>query len=374
MTARLVPDCGGLIDEMAMTIPLRLLAASPSPKGFALGRLVDALPPRVTLFLMTDDPDAVAFRAWYRTLTPACDVQIITTGTAQPIQESEMWTQDPWMAAEEDGALFLHHLLHTDRLGRQAVWLAGFRPTPCNQPPLHLAGGNALTGPDFRLLGAQSLDLTQRIGPGPMDEAEALRRHEALDSRPPHIFGFPLPVKGSAPVELRQQPHHVDLVVSLTGRRVLDGGANEGRHIIMVADPRKTLDPDGPRMEGWAEQLDASAMRLAAAGFHIIRNKVPHIAHPAFSPNPTLRAYNNVILENDVRSDLGKSRPLVWLPHFADLEPELAPYDAENAALWEGLGFEIVPVYGWSALVRSGGAIRCASKVLRRKKSPVNQS
>jgi len=326
------------------------------------------LPAGMTLFLMTDDPDAPAFQTWYRDLAPACDVQIIATGTAQPIQESEMWTQDPWMAAEEDGTLFLHHLLHTDRLGRQATWLADVRPTPGGRPPLHLAGGNTLTGPDFRLLGAQSLELTQRIGPAPIRADEALQRHSALDSRPLHVFGFPLPVKGSAPVELRQQPHHIDLVVSLTGRRLADG-----RPILLVADPRKTFDPDGPRMEGWAEQLDASAARLAAEGFHVIRNKVPLAAHPVFSPNPTLRAYNNVILENDVRSDLGKTRPLVWLPHFADLEPALAPYDVANDRVWESLGFETVPVHGWSALVRSGGAIRCASKVLKRK-GPVNQS
>lgn len=368
MTSRLVPDCGGLIEEIAMTIPLRLLLAKPSQKGLALGRLIEALPQDATLFLMTDNPAAAAFQAWYRELTPKCDVRIVPTGDAAPILESEMWSQDPWMAAEQDGALLLRHLRHTDRPGRQAPWLSDFRQITYDQPSLHLAGGNTLTGPDFRLVGAQSIDLTRRIGPAPISADEALERHADLDPRSLHIFGFPLPAKKDAAVDLRQQPHHLDLVVSLTGRRLPDG-----RHVILVADPRKTFDPDGPRMEGWAEQLDASAARLVAEGFHVIRNKVPHIAHPVFSPNPTLRAYNNVILENDIRSDLGKTRPLVWLPHFADLEPALAPYDLANDQVWERLGFETVPVHGWSALARSGGAIRCASKVLKRK-SPVNQS
>lgn len=368
MTAQLVPDCGGLIGEIAVTIPLRLLQGQPTAKGYALGRLIDAMPAGVVLFLMTEDPGAELFLAWYRALTPACDVQMIATGAAQPILESEMWTQDSWMAAEQDGALFLHQLQHTDRPGRQAAWFADFRVTPWGQPQLHLAGGNTLTGPDFRLVGTQSLDLTQRIGPFPISADEALGRHAALDPRPLHIFGFPLPKRGDAPIDLRQQPDHLDLVVSLTGRRT-----PEGRPILLVADPRKTLNPEGPRMEGWAEQIDASVTRLEVAGYHIVRNKVPYVAHPVFSPNPNLRAYNNVIVENDIRANLGKTRPLVWVPHFADLEAELAPYDSENRAIWEQLGFEVVPVYGWSALVRSGGAIRCASKVLKRK-NPASSS
>lgn len=344
-----------------MTVPLRLLQAPSSAKGLALGRLVEAWPRGVTLFLMTDDPEAAAFRAWHQGLAPACDVEIVATGNEVPILESEMWTQDPWLAAEQDGATFLRHLTRTDRPGRQALWFSAFRQTPYDQPFIHLAGGNTLTGPDFRLVGAQSIDLTTRIGSCPISMDEALECHARLDPRPMHVFGFPLLAKANAPVELRQQPHHLDLVVSLTGKY-----APDGRPIILVADPRRSPDPTGPRMEGWAEQLDASAARLEAKGFAVIRNKVPYVAHAIYAPNPMLRVYNNVILENDLRPGSGKTRPLVWVPHFGDLEVELVPFDGENRQIWEGLGFEIVPVYGWSALVRSGGAIRCASKILKR--------
>ena len=134
--------------------------------------------------------------------------------------------------------------------------------------------------------------------------------------------------------------------------------------MLLLADPRSTLDPDGARVPGWAEQLDATAERLEDDGFAVLRNKVPYLAHPAYAPNPSLRAYNNVMLENAIRT--GRSRPLVWLPHFGDLEPDLEAYDSANRAVWETLGFEVVPVPGWSALVRAGGALRCASKILRR--------
>lgn len=368
MIPTLVPDCGGLIDTVAMTVPLRLLQTQPSQKSIALSHLVDAWPAGVTLFLMTDDPSDTAFLAWYRNLTPVCAIRLLATGTEAPIQDTEMWVQDSWMAAEQDGTLFLHHLQHTDRPGRQALWLADFCQMAYDQPALHLAGGNTLTGPDFRLLGAQSLDLTQGVEPGLISAAEALRRHAALDSRPLHVFGFALSSRKDGVVELRQQPHHIDLVVSLTGQQTRDG-----RPIILVADPRKTLNPDGPRMEGWSEQLDASVARLETDGFHVIRNKVPYLAHPTFSPNPNLRAYNNIVLENEIRADLGRTRPLVWLPHFADLEPDLDIYDRVNRDLWEGLGFEVVPVYGWSTLVRSGGVLRCASKVLKRRSNPAKK-
>lgn len=363
----LVQDCGGLIEELAITVPLRLLSTAQSLKGAALGHLVDALPQGVTLFLMTDDPSAAEFLTWLQALAPVCQIELIATGGDAPIFESEIWSQDSWMAATAGGDLFLRHLTHTDRPGRQALWFSAFRHIAYDEPLLHLAGGNTLTGPDFRLLGTQSIDLTRRVGQGPVSADQALARHVAMDPRRLHIFGFPLPARAGQPLELRQQPHHLDLVTSLTGLQ-----APDGRPMILLADPRKTLDPAGPRMQGWAEQLDASADRLEAEGFCVIRNKVPYLPHPVYSPNPNLRAYNNVFLENAIRHDAGQTRPLVWLPQFGDLEPDLTPYDAENRRVWEGLGFTVVPVYGWSALVRSGGAIRCASKVIRRKNGPVS--
>jgi hypothetical protein len=361
-TARLVGDCGGPIAEIAMTVPLRILEKTDGLKAAALGNLARALPQDVTLYLMTDDPAADAFKGWLAGLDLACTPIVIGAGDRAPLLESEMWSQDPWMAAESGGAPLLHHLRHTDRPGRQALLFAAFGQVEVVEPEIQLAGGNTLTGLDFRLLGTLSVELTRRLGPHPMSAEEALARHQALDVRPIHVFGFPLPAKPGTPVELRQQPHHLDLVLSVTGLR-----SQEGRPLLLLADPRSSTDPLGPRTPGWAEQLDSSAARLEAAGFAVKRNPVPYVAHPRFSPNPNLRAYNNVLLENARRRDLGRTRPLVWLPQFGDLEPDLAPFDRANGDIWAGLGFEPVPVPGWSALVRAGGALRCASKVLSRR-------
>jgi len=353
---RLIADCGGRITALAMTMPLRLLQPDQAAKATALGRLAASIPSDTTLYLMTDDPAHPDFTAWLAQHALACNPIPIGAGADAPVLESEMWTQDPWMAAERDEQLHIYYQTGTDRPGRQAAWFAAARHVPLERPPLQLAGGNTLTGPDFRILGVASVHMTQRVGTGHLTWAEALARHQALDARPISIFGFALP---GAAQELRQQPSHLDLVLSLTGTVTA-----QGRPRLLLADPRSGSTPDSPRTAGWADQLDATARQLEANGFAVSRNLVPYVAHPAWSPNPNLRAYNNVLLENEIRP--GRSRPLVWLPQFADLEPELGGFDTANCAVWQELGFEPVPIFGFSALVRAGGGIRCLSKVLQR--------
>jgi hypothetical protein len=358
----LVPDCGGLIAEVAMTLPPFLLAPQQAAKRRALGNLAEALPAGIALILLAEEPTAVTVEDWAAGLRLRCALHIHAKAPAGTMRDADLWTQDTFLAAEHDGANVLLPLPHTDHPGQHAQWLTGATRRITAAPPIHLAGGNILTGADFRLVGAASVEHTARVGDRPMTSDEALARHRALDERPLHLFGFPLPTR-DMPQPLAQQPHHLDLVLSLTGKITA-----AGKHLLLLADPRGTLDPDGPRVPGWAEQLDATAERLEADGFAVLRNKVPYLSHPAYAPNPSLRAYNNVMLENAIRT--AKSRPLVWLPHFGDLEPDLGVYDDANRAVWESLGFEVVPVPGWSPLVRAGGALRCASKVLRRGVAP----
>ncbi|WP_374370913.1 hypothetical protein [Dongia sp.] len=348
----LMPDCGGAIEAVAMTVPLRLLMNPADGKGAALARLAEAWPRGVTLYLLIDDPEAAEFRAWANGLSLSCDLVPVSTGKDAPLLEAEVWTQDSFMVARENERRILRHLIKADRPGRHASWLAPVLGAELSATDMVLAGGNTLTGPDFRLVGAASLARTP-LGQGPA-------AHAAFDARRLHVFGFALTQRG-APPRLAQQPHHIDLVVSVTGCSDRDG-----RPILLVADPRKSADPDGPRMEGWAEQMDASARRLEEDGFTILRNKVPFLANPGFAPNPALRAYNNVAVENEVRAKNLTGRPRIWLPQFGDAEATLADFDTHNREIWQNLGFDVIGVYGWSAFVRSGGAIRCASKVVSR--------
>ncbi|MDY0872692.1 hypothetical protein [Dongia rigui] len=355
---QLVPDCGGWISALAMTIPLRLLQPDHAPKTVALGALAAAMPPETSLYLMTDDPAHPDFAAWTARHSLG-RAQVIGVGADAPVLESEMWSQDPWMLADQDGRWIIQYPTNTDRPGRQAKWFAAAHVLDLQRPLLHLAGGNTLTGPDFRILGAASVEMTKRVGIGGLSWADALARHQALDPRPLSIFGFALPGLTTGPADLRQQPSHLDLVLSLTGLADADG-----RPLLLLADPRSGHAIDAPRTPGWADQLDAARCRLEADGFAVRRNPVPYVAHPQWSPNPNLRPYNNILLENVTRP--GRSRPLVWLPQYGDEEPQLTGFDAANRGLWQDLGFDPVPVFGFSALARAGGGVRCASKVLKR--------
>ena len=110
--------------------------------------------------------------------------------------------------------------------------------------------------------------------------------------------------------------------------------------------------------------------RLEAQGFCVLRNKIPYVAPPPLptgGPPPAWaywHAYNNVIVENQIRS--GEDCPMVWLPQFSDVEEHLEPFDQLNRQAWESLGFRTIPVYGATHLATHGGSIRCASKVLKR--------
>jgi hypothetical protein len=108
--------------------------------------------------------------------------------------------------------------------------------------------------------------------------------------------------------------------------------------------------------------LDASLFFLEEQGFAVNRNPVP-LAVVSDTGKRLPRLYNNVLLENALRP--GRSRPQVWVPQFGDREA-LEEFDSRNLAIWQRLGFDPVPVPGWSCLASRNGAIRCVTKALRR--------
>lgn len=357
MTASLLPDCGGAMREIAIGLPPSLFTPRDAAKRQVLQNLAEALCADTTLVVLTAAVTQDATQNWLERLDLRATPRLLIAPPDSVMRDHDFWIQDPFLVTSDAIGPRLLPLPETDRPSAHARWLtdAGY---PLAAPfPWHLTGGNHLCGTDFRIVGAGSLNLAmQRDGSLSFDATRA--RHAGLDSRRLHVFGFALPQRGR-PLAWAQQPHHVDLVLSITGCRDSDG-----RPILLLADPRAGTSLEAAPVPGWAAQLDASADRLMADGFCVRRNRVPYVTHPQWSPNPNLRAYNNVVVENEIRP--GRTRPLVWLPHFANLEPDLTAFDDANRQAWHDLGFEPVPVVGCSALARSGGAIRCASKVLRR--------
>jgi len=150
-----------------------------------------------------------------------------------------------------------------------------------------------------------------------------------------HIYGYRSAARG----RWGQTPFHLDLALALPGCRPV-----RNEPLALLAKP--TWD---------APALDAAAAQLEASGFCVLRNRLP-------GRDKRLRYYNNVLIENVARP--GETQPLVFVPHYGRRT------DADVAAVWEMLGFTPRPIDGWNFGLFPGGALRCATKVLRRGPAP----
>lgn len=366
--AALVADCGGAIEEIAI---------APVPGCFgdnalfgalltALGNFATTLPEDVLLRVLGTGDTRNTIECWLNGLGLACRTSFVEAGLSKASDTSDIWMQDPLLILQgADDGRYLRQ--DCENPGDHAAWLSRSTGIPVERIAVHLAGGNLLVGPDFLLTGQDSIDLTQAIIDREGGTDTAFERLSAIDARPLYVAGYgygeqtiDIPRAGSwsDPYRFRQYGGHVDRFITLTGLRT-----PEGRPIIVVGDAR--LGPRGREAEFGpaAKRLDQTAERLEFLGFAVRRNPVPFV--PAIGDRQLrTRLYNNVLVENEIRR--GRARPLVWLPHYGDEQSELADFDAENASLWEGLGFEVVALHGWTRPTVAMGAVRCASKVLRR--------
>ena len=78
---------------------------------------------------------------------------------------------------------------------------------------------------------------------------------------------------------------------------------------------------------------------------------------PNSFPYPFM-TYSNVLLEVDQGSRL------VYLPQYG-----LEKLDRYAVSVWQSLGFEVIPIAGFSTSAMYGGAMRCCTKVLQRRQS-----
>lgn len=366
--AALVSDCGGAIEEIAI---------APVPGCFgdnallgalltALGNFATTLPNELLLRVLGTAATRDAIERWADGLGLACRTSFVEADLSQAADTSDVWMQDPMLVLQgADGATYLRQ--DCENPGDHAAWLSRSTGIPVERIAVHLAGGNLLVGPDFLLTGQDSIDMTQAIIDREGGGETAFERLSAIDARRLYVAGYgygeqtsDMPRAGnwSDPYRFRQYGGHIDRFIALTGLKTADA-----RPIIVVGDAR--LGPRGREAEFGpaAKRLDQTAERLALLGFAVRRNPVPFV--PAIGDRQLrARLYNNLLVENEIRR--GRTRPLVWLPHYGEAEPELADFDAENAALWEGLGFEVIGLHGWARPTLAMGALRCASKVLRR--------
>jgi len=323
---KLLMDYGGLIEAVALCTPH-------GPRDRTLLRahahVLMQLPQEIAVTLVCLAADAGALAHWAAHLRRG--VRIVPVAG---INGEGMWTQDPVMVASDRGKRRYLRVVpeHPNDL---AAWLSATDGTPVEQLRLRLAGGNSLVGTDFRIVGIGAVQAEAGLNTAARI-ARAVAIHRALDRRPMHIYGH-----GDGQLPDHQDPFHLDLALALTGCRT-----RRDEPIVVLAKPTR-----------WAVALEATAERLRADGFHVLRNRVPVIGS-------AVAGYNNVLVEN-VRRKRAR-QPLVMLPGFGDRNRSLAAYDDATAELWSRLGFGVRRVPGWAPFSFAGGALRCATKVLRR--------
>ncbi|MEE4013746.1 hypothetical protein V1T76_16885 [Roseibium sp. FZY0029] len=400
-TWTIVPDCGGLIDKIAISLPNKVFESeNPHAEKIltAIGNLLGAMPSNVSILVFTDASNEAAAQDWFK-LQTSCPHEIILAGDV-PLQSADIWTQDSFLVQTRGSDLRLAAPKSDWPNGLLPSLLADHLSVACNDLPLFLPGGDQIVGEDFRLIGQTSRlrsAATKYGGDGTLLEAD--RRISQLDYRPVCYWGYrrsdltrnPSSYWGrersdnetisaseekkdlllsqivlqSASQLTRIRPDlvtriercesHVDRYVSPTGLR------RNGKNLLLLADPVAVTPEAESKAKREKRLLDVSEYWLREQGFEIIRNPVPFATDVKNAIRP--RLYNNILLENAVRD--GNGKPIMWLPCFGEDE-RFTDYDTENARLWMDLGFEPKQVYGWESLAHANGALRCSSKVISR--------
>ncbi|MBW6425004.1 hypothetical protein KX729_26535 [Rhizobium sp. XQZ8] len=388
LSSELVQDCGGFIRQIALSIPEAFFDEASTGGWFRplvpIGNLIVSLPSDIEVLLLVDDAVLPKAKAWAHGLQARCRIAFV------PVPAGSIgspWIQDAFLVRTGEETDF--EILSSEGSGLAAC-IAGFLQVPLYSLPVLPPGGNQLVGQDFRLIGRSEIrSRYQGASPPATTVAGAVKALEELDRRPVSIFGYraedllqaqrpsvPRKILRTDAAEIEgggirstgsesllhgghQFGFHVDQFVSVTGLKRND------RPLLLVGDPTTAGEPETPLIENARRCLDASAAALVLRGFEVMRNPVPYALAPD-SGKRLPRLYNNLILENQVRS--GRERPLAWLAQFGDVEPSLQAFDRNNIEIWGALGFEVLPVYGWSYFASRNGALRCISKILQRSK------
>lgn len=384
----LLSDVGGPVARVALQVSSATLANKGGELD-AYAQMVTAFDNGVELTAIVGASDLGAAKIWLQSLDHQNTPEFVVVDQQQ-MDANHLWMRDAFVNGRRDGGQVYLQPRTVKLGGGQANWLAQVDGTPVVElPKIILEGGDCLVGDDFWLVGAKSVRTTaQEIPDYLSNEDLALAAIGKLDQRRLFKVGYrfadiqykflwlleqmKLPVEfsiattemswdeavGRAAVlkgipadivanslgdKLYQDWAHIDLVVSVTGRRV------QQKPLLMVAELDVPRFGDGS-MLGKADRLNALAIYLEGCGFAVTRNPTAY-ANPPGCP----LWYNNVILQT--------GPDIVWVPNF---DPSSA-IDAANKAVWEGLGFAVRFVPGWRPFLGEGGALRCSTNITARR-------
>jgi hypothetical protein len=350
------------------------------------------LPP-TTRFTILTHPDVVADLE--AALDQAGAGERSTVVEAPDFLNFLVWAEDPYVvvhdAAQDPPTVFLIEPFTFPRAGDASIadLIAEATSVQGMQSPLYFQGGNILIGDDFVLIGAdypaRTLELIQGGSPiivppdiPPTTFVRDLYRRTFDPDRRVLYAGTRLPVPAAQPRAITidgeewtewlyvgtgtaQPIFHIDMLISLAGR------ADSGRYQVLVGSPSmadRLLDrPTVP--QAMAPIFDDIARQLQNQGFEVIRNPLPI----TYVDDPVLRerswyfaTSNNCLVQID--DETGKD---VWLPTYGHGPwSELAATDAENARIWQELGFTVHQLADFNPFAQNLGAVHCIKKYLER--------
>lgn len=168
--------------------------------------------------------------------------------------------------------------------------------------------------------------------------------------------------------DLPQPIFHLDLYVTLAGRRQADG-----RPLALVGSVRRAREIIGEVCTEAEVATDAAlddvAADLVAAGYAVERLPLLPMRGAATEPSrhDAWYSHNNCLVEVWRDSDVRLRRRVTLPAYGAEGSERLGALDVEAARAWTSLGFEVSLAPGsFARLARLGGSIRCMTKVLER--------
>lgn len=420
---RLMPDCGGPIKQLAVNV---LPNGHPNAERDGLttiGNLLRQLENDVCVIILTEEETRKEIEDWVSGLAVNFTWQVCSPGVKGKYQLNSYWLQDRFLvvgkALPGEFALIAGTLLQTHLYPRQAAPISVEAKILQSQwksdlgihiPQFCPEGGGWLTGPlqslvntdvfssglargpTERILGA--FDTRRRldfVGFYPSQWKAILQAAIAelkfgtqrrsvlgiLEHRINNEFLWvilrTLLVVLSKWNILKAGDHslaHLDMLMTVTGvtATTKNGDKTDRKPVIVFGMPLKSTALPKDWCRNFKKYIPAKPNcvmqclalelcdQLVELGYSVVKVPIPFLREP--DAQEFLRCYNNVILQNDPA--------IVWLPQFADREPELLDFDIENVRIWQSLGFEVRKVPGFSVFYRKSGAIRCMTKVLER--------
>jgi hypothetical protein len=224
------------------------------------------------------------------------------------------------------------------------------------QKTFPVAGGNILFDRDFVMVGARQFRAANAEIGSEQGKNNLLTNLNGATSQFKRVIEI-----GSHTAHEPQKLVHIDLYLSLTGCQQ----QSTGKYGILVGRcvqvcggtaPDPVLATAVARMN---EYLDAVAATLETENFAVLRNPIPVLQKENVNES-YLCAYNNCLTEVD---EDGRKVWLASLTHGqaqSDSFAQLADLEAENARIWESLGFEVKFVRAdFHSILDDQGSLHC---------------